>query len=224
MRTSAKLGLTALIAAFLLSSAISTASARTFSTTENSVRATWSTLEFVTPFATIRCRVTLEGSFHSRTIPKVFKALIGAITRAIVAHPCTGGEAWADNGIEREPLGTAPNKLPYHITYESFAGNLPNISSVDILVSRFSFVVDATVLGLTCVGRYGTPTDNVTAVAVRDPATGGITEIAPVTGRNLGTLVEELGPNRVCPRTGNFVGRGTLANLTNGARITITLI
>jgi hypothetical protein len=219
MRTTAKLGLTALLAAFLLASAISTASAGRLSTTEQSFRNTFTTLEFIAG-ATIRCRVTLEGSFHSRTIVKVARTLIGAITRAIVAHPCTGGEAWADNGSEVQPLGVAPNRLPYHITYESFGGALPAITSVVFGVSRASFVVQATILGLTCRGRYGNTTDNIPTTAAIE-AGRAITSLVP---NGTSSLVEQLGPNRVCAATGRFAGNGTIAALTGGARISVTLI
>jgi hypothetical protein len=223
MRTSAKLGLTALLAALLLASAISTASARSLSVTEQSFRATWSSLEFAGGGATIRCRVTLEGSFHTRTIAKVERSLIGAISRAIVAHPCTNGEGWADNGTETEPLGTAPNKLPFHVTYQSFTGTLPAITAVNLLLSRVSFVIRTTVLGLTCQGRYGRAEDNIIGIAARE-AGGAITELTPSATVNRASLVEQLGPNAICPTTGAFGGRGLVANLATGARITVTLI
>jgi hypothetical protein len=213
--------LTAIGAATLLLTAITTnATARNLSTSEQSFRATFASLEFIAG-ATIRCRLTLEGSFHTRTIAKVANSLVGAITRAIVAHPgCTGGEAWADNGIETEPLGTAPNKLPYHLQYEGFAGTLPAITTLNLAVSRFSFVVQGTILGLTCRGRDGNSTDRITIAAALE-AGGGITSLAP-NGR--ATLVEQLGPNAVCASTGSFTGNGTAANLSTGARISITLI
>jgi hypothetical protein len=87
-------------ATLLLATAITTASARNLSISEQSFRVTFSSLELVTELVTIRCRVTLEGSFHTRTIAKVPGSLVGAISRATVAHPCTNGEAWADNGTE----------------------------------------------------------------------------------------------------------------------------
>jgi hypothetical protein len=220
MRTTAKLGLTALMAAFLLASAISTASARSLSTSEQSFRSTFSSLEFVTELVTVRCRVTLEGSFHTRTIAKVAGSLVGAITRATVAHPCTNGEAWADNGTETQPLGRAPQRLPFHLTYQSFAGALPTISTVNLAVSRASFVIQSNpILGFFCRGRYGRPEDSITAAAARE-AGGGITELTP---NGSARLVDRLG-NAECPATGAFRGTGTLANLSNGSRITVTLI
>jgi hypothetical protein len=221
MRTSAKLVLTALAAAVVLASAISTASAGRLSTSESSIRTSWTALEFVTPIITVRCRVTLEGSFHSRTIAKVREALIGAITRATVAHRCTNGEAWADNGVEAQPLGIAPQRLPFHLTYESFATSLPNITSINLLLSRVSFVIAS---GGT-MGRYGRPEDNITGTATREGG-GGITQITPVAGRDrarLVTCLEEL--IFECPGEGTFRNSsGPVTGLTNTNTIRITLI
>ena len=150
-------------------------------------------------------------------------SLIGAISRAIVGHRCTGGEAWADNGTEAEPLGTAPQKLPFHVTYESFTGPLPNIQEVNLLLSRFSWVTRQTFLGLTCQGRYGRLEDNIIFHAARE-ASGGITELTPDRTVNRFSLVEQLGPNAICPSTGAFSGRATVTNLSTGGRLTITLI
>ena len=223
MRTSAKLGLTALVAAFLLASAVSTASARNLSVSEQSFRVSWASLEF-NALAVVRCRVTLEGSVHSRTIPKVARLLIGAVSRVIVSRPCTNGEAWADNGTEVEPLGTSPNRLPFHLTYESFEGRLPVITSLGLLLSRVSFVIRASALGLTAQCRFGNATDNISGTAALEGG-GGITSIRPVERRNIGSLVDDLGPNRVCPATGRFGGTsGAVRGLTNTNTVTVRLI
>ena len=205
MRTSAKLGLTALMAALLLASAISTASARNLSVSNQNIRVTWSSLEFVSA-VTVRCRVTLEGSFHSRTIVKVARTLIGAITRATV------DEANCTNGVGRPRNET----LPWHITYEGFAGTLPNINTVFVLLSRLRF--NLVVPGL-CTGDYGIATDNITGAAA---VTGGeITSLDPVAGRNRATRHSG---TAFCPATGTFVGRGTVTLLGTTTRIRVTLI
>jgi len=212
--------LTAITTAILLLTAIATtASARNLSTSEQSFRSTFSSLEFEASVR-LRCRVTLEGSFHTRTIAKTREALVGAITRAIVAHPCTNGEVWMDNGTEAQPLGTAPQRLPYHLTYASFTGALPSISAIGVVLQRASFVVQSTFLGLSCRGRYGNTTDRIAINLARD-AGGGLTELRPV-GRV--TLVEQLGNAAVCPSELNFAGFGTVVNLSTGSRITVTLI
>jgi hypothetical protein len=216
--------LTAMAAATLLLGSLgANASARSLSSHEQSVRVTWSSIEFAGGGATARCRLTLEGSFHTRTLAKVERSLVGAVSRAIVAHPCTNGEAWADNGTETEPLGTAPNKLPFHITYQSFTGTLPAIQAVNLLLSRVSFVIRVTVLGLTCQGRYGRAEDNIIGIAARE-ASGAITGLTPSTTVNRFSLVEQLGPNAVCPASGAFGGTANVSALSGGERITITLI
>jgi hypothetical protein len=224
MRTSAKLLLTALTAALVLGSAISSASARELAVSEQSIRVSWASLEFGSSLATIRCRVTLEGSFHSRTIAKIARRLIGAITAAIVAHPCTNGEAWADNGREAEPLGTAPQKLPYHITYENFTGRLPSIETVGLLLSRISFVLQATSFGISARCRYGRIEDNISGTATVG-AGGAITSLRPVAGRDRARLVEGLLNGGLCPGEGFFAGTsGPVTGLSNPATISITLI
>ena len=206
MRTSAKLGLTALMAALLLASAISTASARSLSVSNQNFRITWSSLEFQS-LIIVRCRVTLEGSFHSRTIVKMARTLIGAITRATVDElDCTNG-----NGRPRNET------LPWHVTYEGFAGTLPNITAVFVLLSRLRFLL--TVPG-SCTGEYGIATDNITGRATLN-ASREITELEPVTGRNTSTLHSG---TVFCPGSGRFGGRGTVTLLGTTTRIRVTLI
>ncbi len=219
----AKHAVAAFAAVLLLGLAVSSASARSFSTSTQNIRVTFTSVELATSIATIRCRATLEGSFHSSTIAKVARSLIGAVTRATVAHPCTSGEAWADNGTEAEPLGTAPNKLPFHITYESFSGTLPNISGIGLLYSRFSFVVQASALGVGARCRYGRAEDNIALTSNREAA-GAITSISTVAGRAGVTLADALLNGSFCPTNGNFSASGVPTILNGNNAITITLI
>jgi len=210
MRTSAKLGLTALIAALLLSAAISTAGARSLSVSSQTIRATWSRLGFNDESLglSIGCHLTLEGSFHSRTIAKVSRALIGAITRVdVFTERCTGGFV----------KGKPP--FPWHITYESFIGTLPNISSVRLLLARFRYLLIVPGLG-TC--EYGTSTDNVISAANLN-ASGEITNLAPVAGSNIAHKTEP--STSFCPNEGALVGpEGVVTALNSTARIRVTLI
>ena len=223
MRTSAKLVLAALTAAVVLASSVGTASARSLSTSESAYSIPWTSLEFTTEVATARCRLTLEGSFHSRTLAKTARILVGAISRAVIGHPCTGGEGWFDNGIETEPLGTAPNRLPYHQTYEFFTGTLPTISTLGILLSRFSFVIQATVLGVSARCRYGNGTDNITLNANRE-GSGGLTSISLAAGRARASLVEVLLNGGLCPASMSLAGTSGALTAPPPRTITITLI
>lgn len=103
----------------VLSLIANAASANHLSSSTRTTRSTWTSLEFVEPLgSTFRCSLTLEGSLHSATISKTPELLVGFITRASVARPCTGGEATV-------LLAT----LPWHLRYVGFTGILPNITS-----------------------------------------------------------------------------------------------
>jgi hypothetical protein len=212
--------ITALTATLLLATAVSTASARIFSTSNQGIRATWTSLEFNGGLV-IRCQVTLEGSFHSRTIVKVARLLIGAITNArFKQETCTGGRFSTFNGTERYNGGTPSNTLPWHLTYESFIGNLPTIAGIRILLSRFRFGEE---IPGTCTGRIGSATDNITALAARNTVNGEITSITPVEGLNRATIITR-DAGIFCPTTLEFRGTGQLTLLNSAAKITITLI
>jgi hypothetical protein len=91
---------------------------------------------------------------------------------------------------------------------------------MNIVLSRSSFVIQSNpVFGFFCRGRYAKPEDTITATATRE-AGGGITELTP---NGSARLTDQLG-NAECPVAGNFRANGTVANLSTGARITVTLI
>jgi hypothetical protein len=210
MRPSAKLGLTALMAALLLASALTTASARNLEISNQRFRVTWSRLEFQSSVITLRCPVTLEGSFHSRTIPKVERLLIGGITRFdIKKDSCTNGRVLAEE-----------EHLAWHVTYEGFTGTLPAISSARLLLSRFLFWIE--VMTRRCI--YGTRTDNITLSAAVN-AGGEVTTLTPVAGRNVANLLEgPPGEFLGCPSTVTLSGEGTVTLLNSTTRIRIRLI
>ena len=209
MRKTAKLGLAALTAAAVLASAVGSASARNLSVTNGSFRTTWAPLTFSEPFGffTIRCNITMEGSFHSTTIAKVIGSLIGYVTSARVQHPCTNGEAWAWNGTERF-LRTG-NSLPWHLTYEGFTGTLPNITGVRVLLVRPKFTVEFPGI---CLATYQPANQNGTAII-----SAGTMRIQA--GTETSTAIEG-----ECPR-GSFNGTSTTVVLLNTTTpITIRLI
>ena len=221
MRKSAKLSLAAVAAALLLASAVSNASATRLSTSNQNLRLTFTSLEFNVPgVVTVRCKVTLEGSFHSRTIAKVARNLAGAVTKAIAKQEtCTNGSGSTFNGVERYNGTTSPNTLPWHLTYEGFTGTLPNIASLQALVSRFR--VGITAAGL-CTGQYGGATDNITLAAALG-AGGAISSLTPVAGRNTVTLMRR-DAGLACPEAGLAQASGSVMLLGNTTPVTITLI
>jgi hypothetical protein len=216
--------LTALVATAILASAISTASARNLQVSETHIRVVWAPLTFsASGLATVRCNVTLEGSFHSATIPKVVRLLIGHITRANVQRPCTGGTAWVFNGTDVNEVlgGTFANSLPWHITYEGFTGTLPTITGVRILLDRARFrlrVVEPFGVVRLCTYTTGVANGgNASGIAELD-GTGRVTGLRADEGRSIRS--EEGG---FCV-SGQFSGRGTATVLNSSTLLTIRLI
>ena len=222
MRTSLKLGVTAFAATLFLAVAVGSASAGNLSINNQNLRITFNRLEFSAPeFAMIRCPVTVEGSFHTRTIAKVAGSLVGAITRSRVKQEaCTNGTAASFNGVETYNGTTTPNTLPWHLTYEGFTGTLPNIATLRVLYSRFRFGIrDSSAV---CTGQYGTAEDNVTLSATRE-AGGGITGVELVVGRNEATLFRR-DAGFACPARGTGNSQGTVMLLGTTTRLSVTLI
>jgi hypothetical protein len=130
MRHRSKLLLAGLTAALAFGALISTSSANRIALSGQQFRATWNNLKFV-GFVTVECHVTIEGSFHSRTISKVLEALIGYVSRVTVDETrCTGGSARALN-----------ETLPWHIRYGGFRGTLPIITSIELRLVGGRFLV-----------------------------------------------------------------------------------
>jgi hypothetical protein len=133
-----RLTITALTATAIMAMALTNASANRLSVSGHNVRVVWRTLEFEGGgggFGATRCAVTVEGSFHSNTIKKVEKALVGHVSRASVGSLCTGGSATITQ-----------SSLPWKIDYNGFTGTLPAIRSVRLLVVGESFRIAKTVL------------------------------------------------------------------------------
>ena len=210
MRNSAKLSLAALVAALLLASAVCTCSAGRLSVNTQNIRTTWSRLEISEGIVNYRCHVTLEGSLHSRTVAKVQGALVGSITRVVI-NPCATGTL-------------SPTRLPWHLTYESFKGALPNITGVRLLLNRAQIDFIINLQGLqTC--RYGTATDNLTYELELNAELLAQT-LTPVAGRNALHLLE--GQSALsCPGELTQVAAttdGLTRILGTGGQIKITLI
>jgi len=144
MTTRSKLVLLGLTATLLMGLAVSSASAGRLSISNSRVRFTWSPLTFRSTedfivSLLVRCPVTFEGSFHSATIQKVNRSLIGYISRATAnSGACTGGR-----------VTFLQEQLPWHITFEGFTGALPLITAIRLLIRRHATLIEAS--GLTCL-------------------------------------------------------------------------
>jgi len=203
----------------MLTSVVASASARNLSISNQNIRATWAPLSFFDAGTglEIRCHITMEGSFHSRTIAKVREALIGYITRSSVHRPCTGGEAWVHNGIEALPGQPAfSNHLPWHIIYRGFEGTLPNITGIRLLLTGILMSIS----GICGLASYGEPAAHIEGVANRNTATGTVT-LRSVAGQRIRKREGSI----FCPESGEFLNSSsTVTLLGTTTPVTITLI
>ena len=122
--------LACLVASSLLLVTVSAASANSLSVSSQRFKTVFTELEIVAENGTVRCNLTLEGSFHSATIPKSQWTLIGHITSASV-----GSCSEADDVVVR--LLTA--FLPWHLSYESFINTLPSIVAMHVRLVGLAF-------------------------------------------------------------------------------------
>ncbi len=161
MRTRTMRAAGAVGAALLLAVFVGSATAGNFSVSNRSIRATWTALEFSGGAVTIRCPVTLEGSFHSATLRKVAGALIGYISRGSVQRPCVNGFAWLFSEEPNEVLGgTFRGSMPWHFTYSSFRGVLPTPVGITLSLTGMRFEVRVLVLGVNVLCEYLTGPSN----------------------------------------------------------------
>jgi hypothetical protein len=210
-----KLLVAGLTASLLMGLAVATAAAGRISLSSARIRDTWISLRFrnFENEVELLCPVTLEGSFHSLTIRKTRGALVGAISRAILNNPCTGGRATL-----------LQETLPWHMTYESFRGTLPRIEEITLLLRRYEFRLEVVILGFPVFCLYldqGRPEENLALNLAVDRETGQSTAVTPVGGR----YASWRSGSELCPRRGFLEGIGQQFLLASSfTRITITLI
>ncbi|HKG38162.1 MAG TPA: hypothetical protein VKB25_04170 [Conexibacter sp.] len=200
--------LAGIVAALTLAFAVDAAPAARLSLSNRNFRITWRELKFfdVAGPSTV-CPVTMEGSFHSATMRKVIRALIGYITRATVNEAACVGE-----GRARFLQAT----LPWHITYASFSGTLPAITRMRVLISGISY--ESVLNTIPCLFRgEGTLIGGEFIREAGGAITGfefdHSTTLPPLPG-----VCEDFGIN------GGLERVGTVALLGTTTRITLTLI
>jgi len=226
MRMLIRLALAGLGAGLLLAGLVTAASANHLSVSNRSIRAVFPELVFeskemqIPPLEPIRCRVTMEGSFHSATFAKVREAEIGDITRAIVAHPCEvgGKEYFIFNGTETFLRARPETSLPWAITYQTFSGTLPRLSAVNVNITGIIMQVS---YPLGCLEQYGRATESRPWV-FNIEANGLVTSLQPGTGHLLRRQAMESERCASLARFSRPSAAVTLLETTTG--ITITLI
>lgn len=201
MHARSRLLFAGLLSTLLLAHAAGSASASRLSLSETGFKFMYSPISFVPSFgSSIKCPVTLEGSFHGRTASKTAGALAGFITRASLGT-CEAGRARFNT-----------ETLPWHLQYGSFEGTLPNITGITEYVIRPSWEMDGEIFGLRVTCRYTAPRQG--AVNHRE-SRGVITEHRP-----LGEAVSS--ETSGCP-TGRPTGTATVKTPTGGT-ISVSLI
>lgn len=135
MRRYTKVITAALTMALLLSLAAGTASARNGLSVE--------TTHFIVLFpeltfnagANIICNVQLDVTLHA-TVAKVRLTLAGFTNIQVFEETCRSGRAGLLNSSRQRVRGLVG---PFHLTYESFTGTLPNVTSVTLGVQEVPF-------------------------------------------------------------------------------------
>lgn len=223
MQTNLKLALATLIALFVLTAAVSTASANRFRISEQEMEIAWNPLSFTNGSSlNVRCHIILLGRFHRATLNKTLGALTGYINHAKIQQPCIGGSVYIYNGEEVNSVlgGTLPSSLPWHITYEGFEGVLPNnITNVRLLFLDSRFLVRATILGIALLCIYKTRLEQ--PGEGRANLTSGIISSLPVNESLEIEAKEESSP--ICP-TAHYSGTGAVTNLAGTNSVTVSLV
>ncbi len=133
--------MTAFAVTVVLGAAAQAAAASTLAIVEPAFRATWRTLTFsATEESRVSCPLTLEGRFVEGTFAKTSGARIGSVRRATLGE-CAGGTA-----------RVLTETLPWTTQYSSFAGTLPDITSVTMRTVGGAFQIHPTGLS-ECLAR-----------------------------------------------------------------------
>ena len=179
----------------------SSASATRLSLSAETFRVRFATVEFMGGVvgANSRCPLTLEGSFHARTLSKVAGLLMGYVTRATLGS-CQGGL-----------LIVLSETLPWHIQYRSFTGSLPFILELNTYIVGMALLVRGEIFEAECLIRS----------SAAEPVLGSY--MREITGTN---LVTELLRGEISSGCGTSRLTGTATTITalSGASIRLTLI
>jgi hypothetical protein len=206
MRIRARLGLCSLAATILLGALVGTASAQRFEISNQGIRATFPALRFAERLAgggpEARCPVTLEGTFHSRTIAKVLESLIGYLTRSIINRPrCTFIGGVMDVDLKEF-------SLPWHIRYDGFIGTLPRI---ELMGMRFILLEFNLRIVTTC--EYRSSVRNPARLLFRrNLTTGQVNELVA----NNSATIPWIGGEVLCPGSVILEGEGAVRLLGSG--------
>jgi len=213
MRTGSKLGMRLLLVAVAIVAMTATAApARVLEILngERGFRDTWGVVEFRESGggAAVRCAMTLEGSFSRLTEDKTAGTSMKKVTAASVSG-CTGGS-----------VTVLTETLPWEETYDSFAGTLPNITSIRQRLTGASFRVRSTLA--TCLASSEVRNPLYLISATRREA-GGLLEM-PTLRIEEGQSIPLSGGFPCEFATGRLVGTANTTVQNETARLTVRLI
>jgi hypothetical protein len=208
-----KIILAATVATVALGAIVSTTSATRIARTSQTFRATWPEVVFEggATFGVIKCPLTIEGTFHSRTASKVAESLSGFITSSTIGT-CTGGSA-----------RMLTEQLPWHVRYESFEGTLPSITGIRIRVVGSHFLAHVNLTGQNCL-YASTAASPIKDTIIRNTSTG-VAEAIRINESASIPLLSGAGGFAQCPLTASLKGssrRPTVQGTTTA--ITVTLV
>jgi hypothetical protein len=171
----------ALAGALALAALAATASASTFTIVESGFKWTSESVSFSAAERTVRCAVTLEGSFSSSTFAKTAESRVAQVSRAAVSG-CTGGTV------------RVLEALPWSVLYSSFTGTLPSITSATFHITGAALQITPTG-SPTCLLR-SSERSPVVVKFERETTHGILTNLRveegaqiPLTGEGICTLV-----------------------------------
>lgn len=103
----------------------------------------------------VECPVTLEGSFHSRTLTKVVRGLVGYFSRTAVNEAGCRATIGPEQEVELPgvKLRFLTETLPWHLQYTFFTGVLPRIASVGVQLVGLALEVYELPIGTRCLYR-----------------------------------------------------------------------
>lgn len=205
-----------LVATFVFATVVAgSASANRLSMSNKNFRITWAALTLAFP-GSVECAVTLEGSFHSNTIRKVERSLVGHISRAIVGA-CANGQIKALNGTELLHGVAVGNSLPWHLQYAGFTGTLPRITGVRAGIVGASWLVEFPLFEVPCLFRSteARPWFGIFVIEAARKIIGFRSD------ETAGIPVKE---GFGCPEEARASGIGGVTLLGNTSTITVTLI
>jgi hypothetical protein len=198
-----------LVLALLLGMAASSSAGKLSVSTEN-ITATWRSMTFSSGASRIRCPVTLEGRFVTRSIAKQNSTSIGSIERATTSFVSC---------VERTFVTTIQflRTFPWAFFYTAFEGTLPNINTIRLELIEFAVLL--TISGVSCL--YQATLRSAQRGSLRRNFTTGEITSFPFDAT---PAIPQNGMVFGCPTNINVEGSGEVTRTGGTQRLTVELI